>query len=94
MAARNTGKIGGLPLSDMELSIMTLVIDGYSIQEIATALGKTPGTVKQQIHTIKRVLNAKNLTEAAVIVDRSVRAHNARTPRHRSQSRASEPQRC
>jgi DNA-binding NarL/FixJ family response regulator len=94
MGTRNTGKIGGLPLSDMELSIMTLVIDGYTIAQIAEALGKTPGTVKQQLHTIRRVLNAKNLTEAAVIVDRSVRAKNARTSRHRSQSRASEPQRC
>ncbi len=50
-------------LSKTEKEIAKLYLWGYTFEEIASKLGKAPGTVKSQLWTIKNKLGAKNCRE-------------------------------
>ncbi|GGW48806.1 response regulator [Alishewanella tabrizica] len=55
------------PLSDKELEILHLMAAGYSNKEIATALYKSEGTVKNQCSTILSKLGVRDRTRAVLL---------------------------
>lgn len=55
------------PLSDKELEILRLMTAGYSNKEIATALHKSEGTVKNQCSTILAKLGVRDRTRAVLL---------------------------
>ena len=63
-------------LSPREKEILTLVADGKSNKDIATALGIAENTVKNCVKTILEKLQLENRVQAAVFALR----HSARTP--------------
>ena len=57
-------------LSQRQLEVLKHVAVGKTNREIATALGITPGTVKLHIHSVLRLIGARNRTEAALVAGR------------------------
>ncbi|MDR6984689.1 DNA-binding NarL/FixJ family response regulator [Rheinheimera pacifica] len=55
------------PLSDKELEILQLMAAGYSNKEIATALYKSEGTVKNQCSAILSKLGVRDRTRAVLL---------------------------
>lgn len=55
------------PLSDKELEILQLMAAGYSNKEIATALYKSEGTVKNQCSAILAKLGVRDRTRAVLL---------------------------
>ena len=55
------------PLSDKELEILQLMAAGYSNKEIATALFKSEGTVKNQCSAILSKLGVRDRTRAVLL---------------------------
>lgn len=55
------------PLSDKELQILQLMAAGYSNKEIATALHKSEGTVKNQCSAILAKLGVRDRTRAVLL---------------------------
>lgn len=55
------------PLSDKELEILQLMAAGYSNKEIANALYKSEGTVKNQCSTILSKLGVRDRTRAVLL---------------------------
>ncbi|MDP4944715.1 MAG: response regulator transcription factor, partial [Alishewanella sp.] len=55
------------PLSEKELQILQLMAAGYSNKEIATALCKSEGTVKNQCSTILSKLGVRDRTRAVLM---------------------------
>jgi DNA-binding NarL/FixJ family response regulator len=55
------------PLSDKELEIMQLMAAGYSNKEIAAALYKSEGTVKNQCSAILAKLGVRDRTRAVLL---------------------------
>lgn len=55
------------PLTDKELEIMQLMAAGYSNKEIAVALYKSEGTVKNQCSTILAKLGVRDRTRAVIL---------------------------
>lgn len=59
------------PLTDRELDVLRLIVDGYSNGEIAERLFITIGTVKTHVRSILNKLSASDRTQAAVRALRS-----------------------
>ncbi len=59
------------PLTDRELEVLQLIVDGYSNAEIAEELYITVGTVKTHVRNILNKLSADDRTQAAVHALRS-----------------------
>ncbi|MBF2021301.1 MAG: response regulator transcription factor [Hydrococcus sp. C42_A2020_068] len=59
------------PLTDRELEVLQLIVDGYSNAEIAQRLFITLGTVKTHVRKILTKLSADDRTQAAVRALRS-----------------------
>ena len=55
------------PLSDKELEILQLMAAGYSNKEIAAALYKSEGTVKNQCSAILAKLGVRDRTRAVLL---------------------------
>jgi len=55
------------PLSDKELEIIQLMAGGYSNKEIANALFKSEGTIKNQISSILAKLGVRDRTRAVLL---------------------------
>ncbi|MCS4307710.1 DNA-binding NarL/FixJ family response regulator [Rheinheimera pacifica] len=55
------------PLSDKELDILQLMAAGYSNKEIAAALYKSEGTVKNQCSAILAKLGVRDHTRAVLL---------------------------
>lgn len=51
-------------LTDAEKEIFQLILEGYTHSVIAAKLNKAEGTIKHQIHSILKKLNARNCREA------------------------------
>ena len=58
-------------VSDRELQVLSMVADGYSNKEIASALGISVHTVARHVTNIMRKLSASNRAEAATRAIRS-----------------------
>lgn len=58
-------------ITDRELDVLQLIVDGYSNAEIAERLYITLGTVKTHVRNILNKLSAGDRTQAAVIAIRS-----------------------
>jgi DNA-binding NarL/FixJ family response regulator len=54
------------PLTERELEVLQLIVDGYSNAKIATELFITVGTVKTHVRSILNKLCADDRTQAAV----------------------------
>ena len=59
-------------LTPAEKEVATLYLEGYTFDWIASKLGKSPSTVKQQLWKLKKKLGAKNCRE----IIRVLRVHN------------------
>jgi DNA-binding NarL/FixJ family response regulator len=58
-------------VSDRELQVLTMVADGFSNKEIASALGISVHTVARHVTNVMRKLSASNRAEAATRAIRS-----------------------
>lgn len=58
-------------LSPRQVQIMRMICRGFVAKEIATQKGMSFFTVKMHLRLIKRRLNARNTTQAAVIFSTS-----------------------
>lgn len=63
--------IDNTPLTDRELEVLQLIVNGYSNAKIAEALFITVGTVKTHVRNILTKLSADDRTQAAVRALRS-----------------------
>lgn len=63
--------IENIPLTERELEVLQLIVNGYSNAKIATALFITVGTVKTHVRNILTKLSADDRTQAAVRALRS-----------------------
>ena len=63
--------IENTPLTERELEVLQLIVNGYSNAKIATALFITVGTVKTHVRNILTKLSADDRTQAAVRALRS-----------------------
>lgn len=61
-----------LRLSPAEKEVVKLYLNGFTFDEIARRLGKSPSTVKVQLHNIKKKTGAKNCREIIKVM----RIHN------------------
>jgi DNA-binding NarL/FixJ family response regulator len=60
------GTIPIVPLSDRELEVLKLIVDGKSNQEIANKIFVTLATVKTHVRSILNKLSVDDRTQAAV----------------------------
>lgn len=65
-APANQNEAGGQQLSERELQVLNLIVDGMSNQQIAQTLFITQDTVKTHIKRILEKLSASDRTQAAV----------------------------
>jgi LuxR family maltose regulon positive regulatory protein len=54
------------PLSEREIEVLRLVVEGFSNREIAGKLFISPGTAKTHVHNVCGKLGVRNRTEAAI----------------------------
>lgn len=54
------------PLTERELEVLRMIMDGYSNQEIGDKLFITLGTVKAHVSTIYRKLDVRSRTQAII----------------------------
>jgi DNA-binding NarL/FixJ family response regulator len=59
------------PLTERELSTLSLMVQGYSNGQIADKLGCSVATVKTHVRSILHKLGASDRTEAAVLAMRA-----------------------
>ncbi len=59
------------PLSERELEVLQLIVEGYSNDEIALILKIAGGTTKTHVRNILSKLNARDRTQAAVLALRA-----------------------
>ncbi|MFB2895834.1 response regulator [Aerosakkonemataceae cyanobacterium BLCC-F50] len=67
VAAKLVQRMIAPELSDRELEVLQLIVQGMSNQEISTALNISESTVKTHINRILSKLNVKDRTQAAII---------------------------
>ena len=65
VAARLAQRVPALELSDREVEVLRLIVEGLSNKEIAVALSITESTVKNHVNSILAKLKVKDRTQAA-----------------------------
>lgn len=66
-------------LTPSEYSVLPLLVQGYSTNEIGAALGISGKTVERHTHSARRKMNARSTLQVAVLYDRWVRANQETT---------------
>jgi len=65
--ARDSGDATDHGLSDRELEVLALIVEGNSNQQIADLLFLSPETIKSHVHRILEKLRVNDRTQAAII---------------------------